>query len=81
MKPLLNGGGDVVTADTGKAEVLDGFFAFFTNNLSYSSVLGTRVQRKLPVLAEVCIRDFLREFGWKAPWEQTDHIQGAERTG
>ena len=51
MGPLLNGGGDVVT-DLGKAEVFNGFFPFFTNKLSHSSVLRARVQRELPAVAE-----------------------------
>lgn len=52
MGPLLNGGGDVVTAGTNKVEVFNGFFAFFTNKLSHSSVLRARVQREIPAVAE-----------------------------
>lgn len=50
MGPLLNG--DVVTADPDKAEVFNGFFAFFTKKLSRSSVLRARVQRDIPAVAE-----------------------------
>lgn len=79
MGPLLNRGGELVTADTDKAEVFGGFFAFLTNKPSHSSVLRAMVQRKLPAVER--IRDYLREFDWKAPWDHTDHVQGAERTG
>ena len=59
---LLNGMGDLVTADTDKAEILDAFFSpVFTNKVSQSSLLSERVHRgKQLAVDENRVRDYLR---------------------
>lgn len=47
MRSLLNGMGDLVTADTGKGEIPDAFFPpVFTNKVSQASLLSERVHKQ-----------------------------------
>lgn len=59
---LLNGVGDLVTADTDKAEILHAFFSpVSTNKVSQASLLSERVHRgKQLAVDENQVRDYLR---------------------
>lgn len=62
MGSLLNVVGDLVTADTNKAEIHNTFFSLvFTNKVSQASLLSERVHRgKQLTVDENQVRDYLR---------------------
>lgn len=75
---LLKGAGDLVTADTDKAEVPSIFFVLdFPNKVSHTSVLRGEAQRgKLPRMDEDGVKDCLENSTHICPQNLPGCIQG-----